>query len=492
MNNLLQQNERRKLRLAEILVRKGSWVKLNELAEELECSERILKYDIKTFKDNLTDFTIESSHRGIRLLFKQNKGFKNIYENIYKTSYPFQLLELLFFDETLSIDEIAERFFISPSTLYRVIHHTNKVISKYDFQIETNPCKIIGNEENIRWFYYQFFFEKYNVLSCPYEDYNRKLIEDLLYFFISSTNQPSDFAYYHIAQLILFINLSRYKKGHFIKNSLDALDAETLFINNKISTQDIEYFKKEFNLTIDSHFVHEVMSPFLQNGYFFSYDHLMKIAKIDEKIAKEVQAIEKMILDIAQENNLSVSNKEKLILELCNVIHLENFDPQAGYILYNRNQLFKEGAQQYFPCFYQSIHEKILSFRKQQGLKKNERLINYMIYVLFVEWENLLIELQKNKHKIQVLVISNRTSAHSWMLKDFLDTEFNGYIITQVYDDTIVSLEILENLDFDLIVTNFPLPDLHTKKILYIENFPTKNDVQEIQRIINQVDQTDD
>lgn len=487
MNDLLQQNERRKLRLAEILIRRGDWVKLKELTEELECSERILKYDLKSFKDNLTDFKIESSHHGIRLIFSKNKGFKNIYENIYENSHIFQLLELLFFDETLSIDDIAEQLFISSSTLYRVINHANQVVQQYNFQIATNPCKIVGDEENIRCFYYQFFFEKYSILTWPYNGQNDKMIEDLLYFFMTLTDFEADFAYYNIARLILLVNLARYQKGHFVHNEQNVVDIDTLLVDTAISNQEIEYFKNEFNLDINENFAAEVMSPFLQSGYSFSYEHLMKKTQHTPQTLKEVEALENLIVEIAQENKISLSNKENLTLKLYNIIHLENCDPRSGCILYNRNQLFTEGLQKYFPVFYDSIHQKIVAYRKQHGLNTNQRAVNYMIYTLFVEWENLFVELRQNFHKIKILIISNRTSAHSWMLKNFLDAEFKDYTISQIYNDTIISIDILKKLDYDLIIANFPIPELETKEIIYIENFPTRNELKEVYDTINRI-----
>ena len=47
MRSLLSTKEQRQLRLLEILIQKRDWIRLNELAQTLECTERILKNDLK-------------------------------------------------------------------------------------------------------------------------------------------------------------------------------------------------------------------------------------------------------------------------------------------------------------------------------------------------------------------------------------------------------------------------------------------------------------
>ena len=46
MRNLLSTKVQRQLRLMETLIQNHNWMKLHELAEKLECTERILKSDL--------------------------------------------------------------------------------------------------------------------------------------------------------------------------------------------------------------------------------------------------------------------------------------------------------------------------------------------------------------------------------------------------------------------------------------------------------------
>lgn len=485
MENLLQKNELRQLRLAEFLIEKDGWVTFQELAEELGCSERVLKYDVNHFKETFFYFKIESSHYGIRLVFEQNKGFKNIYQSVFDSSYAFQLLELLFFEENYSINQLADRLYISSSSLYRLINQVNDVIIEYGFQIETNPCRLNGAENSIRYFYYKYFFEKYTILTWPYNEIDQPIVNDLLDFFINMTNFKADFAYYNIAKLILFINFSRYQKKHYI--SVENGDLNKMIASLSIPENKREFFEEKYRFKIDEAFITQIFSPFVQTGYFFSYEQLVAESKQNEQIANRIEQIEQLLRQISQDNKINLTSNERIILELYNAELLEKFDPRSGYILYDRNTLFLNRLRKKYPEFYQSIKLHVKEYRENTGLNLIDRNVNYMLYTLVVEWENLIPQLEKNMEQIKVLILSNRTISHSHLLKYILETEFYHFLVADIYTGAILSINALEKLHYDFIVSNFPIPDLTSKKSFYIENFPSKNQLKQIQYQINKL-----
>lgn len=485
MEKLLQKNERRQLRLAEFLIKKDDWISFQELAKELECSERILKYDVNYFKDTFFYFKIESSPHGIRLVFNKNKGFKNIYQSIFDSSHAFQLLELLFFEENYSINDLADRLYISASSLYRLINQVNEVLIEYDFQIDTHPCRLIGAEDKIRYFYYKYFFEKYTILTWPYEEMNQPIINDLLEFFIMMTNFKVDFAYYNMAKLILFINFSRYQRKHYIAS--DSINLDDMISTLTISKHKIEFFENKYRLNLDQTFISQIFSPFIQTNYFFSYEQLIAESKINSHLAIQIKQIEKLLLEIAEDNKIDLLNKESLILEFYNAELLENYDPRSGYILYDRNRLFLEQLKNHYPLFYQSINQHVREYREALGLDLIDKNINFMLYTLVVEWDNSLAQLQKNIDEVKVLILSNRTVSHSHLLKYILETEFPQALAVDIFTGSILSVAELEKIPYDFIISNFPIPNLTNKESFYIENFPSKNQLVQIQKYINKL-----
>ena len=121
------------------------------------------------------------------------------------------------------------------------------------------------------------------------------------------------------------------------------------------------------------------------------------------------------------------------------------------------------------------------------GKPLTEDGIYFLIYILFTHWEKLVPQMRKKYPEIKVLIISDRHMSHSKMLKDFLIREFSDQLLIDIYTDIELNVALLEKLDYHFIVTNFPLPDLSTKKSIYIQNVPTHHDIENIQDILNEI-----
>lgn len=93
---LLEDNESRRFKFIEYLHYENDWVELPEIAEELSCSERSLRCDIAYFKKDTTIFTIETSTKGVRIVFADNKSFRNFSASVLEESLSYQLLEIVF------------------------------------------------------------------------------------------------------------------------------------------------------------------------------------------------------------------------------------------------------------------------------------------------------------------------------------------------------------------------------------------------------------
>lgn len=487
LEKLLRYNERRRLHMAEILIDKDDWMSLDDLSKELNSSSRILKYDFLHFQEAFDDFTIETSHYGVRLVFRQNTGLKTLYKNVLDQSASFTLVETIFLYEGYTAYELADMFFISPSTLYRLIEHINEVAEEYGFQIKTNPCRIVGDEEKIRHYFIQYFYEKYTQLDWPYKTANDDALDNLLYFFIEFMKSPTDFAHYNIFKLLSVVNLVRYKNGHFVNTKKLNINFSDIIPDLNKHAESFKYFEDTLKMKVNNEFINQVFTPFVQEGYSVSYNRLMKKTKSNKEILHKVNYLSQLLDTLSKENDLPLPNKGEVIFGVQNATYFEPYDPRLGYVLYNRNQHFVEVIKKEFPTFYKQLYQEIIEYRKFVGLPINEKGINYLFYVLFTYWDKLFLELRKKFKKVKILIISNRHTSHSSMIKDFLEYEFNNHLTIDIYEDTLVTRTILEELDYDFIVANFPLPPLETKNSLCIENIPTFCDITNIQEEINDV-----
>ena len=60
--------------------------------------------------------------------------------------------------KVVKLKSICKEFYISSSSLYRIVSQINKVIKKqFQFEISLTPVQLIGNERDIRYFFAQYF-----------------------------------------------------------------------------------------------------------------------------------------------------------------------------------------------------------------------------------------------------------------------------------------------------------------------------------------------
>lgn len=489
MFNFLNKSEKRRLDLVGILAYKNEWVSLGNLAKQLNCSDRVLKDDISYLKSHFSDFTIQTSTQGVKLYFEYDKGLKSFYQEVLSQSMPYQLLEIIFFNETLSLTELSERLFTSSSTLYRMIDKINQHMSniEFDFQIQTNPCRIIGDEKGIRYYYYQYFFEKYSRIEWPFETIPEKPFNELLMFFIDFTQMKTESAHFNIYKLTSAVNFVRFKNRHFIDMTDSRINFDEIMPNPEALADDIQFLENTLNIQFNNQFIHQLFSPYVQEGFSLNVERLFEKAKNDPKKKNELTFLSQTLDELSKTHNIALPNKEHVIWSLDNTAHLEYQEPQSGYILYNRNKLFAEAMTEEFPKFYNQLYKAMKSYRELIGKPIIEDGINFYVNTIFIQWEDLVKELRRKAGKVNVLVLSDRHTSHAQMLKDFITYEFNEQLDVSIYSEIELHKSILNKQNHDFIVTNSPLISNLNKPVVYIETVPTNQDIHKIQTTLEQV-----
>lgn len=484
---LLNASNQRRLKFAELLSNTEEWMTLTELSQQLDCSTRVLKDDMVHFRKNFTDFEIQASNQGIQLNYHQNKGMKNLYQQILSESPTYQLLEALFIHEGMSIAELAELLFMSSSTLYRLIRQINTEISKHEFKISKNPYHITGNEKNIRYFFYEYFYEKYSFTGWPFDTVDEEDLDNFLTFHIELTQLKNDFAYYNKFKIISVVNLIRYKNKHYVNTEGIKLNYKEAIPDLSPYTDLFQEFERSFDIQYDNHAIAQIFTDYVEDDFFFNYDRLMEKAAENKEIAAEVSMISQTLENLSEETNISIPNKKKMISAFRNIIHLDYLEPRPGYTLYNRDKYFVAGIKDEFPNFYQTLYQTMKELREFLDKPLTEEGINFYIYTVFTYWKGLVPELRKKFLKIRVTIISDRHVTHAKMLKDFITHEFSEQIVIDIYTGIELDREILENLESDIIVTTFLVPKLTNQRTLYIDSVPIFKVFVNLQKVIDEI-----
>lgn len=89
------------------------------------------------------------------LNMSESQTLDEVISFLIQDSVKYRLILLFLEQKNYMIFELAELLLLSESTLFRKIKELNKLLLEFDIQIKNN--KLIGEESQIRYFYYLLF-----------------------------------------------------------------------------------------------------------------------------------------------------------------------------------------------------------------------------------------------------------------------------------------------------------------------------------------------
>ncbi len=474
----------RQLEFLEILYKENDWLTLKKLCVYLTCSEKTLRNDIKFINEEFYPFQIETSSKGILLVYPDNYSSDYIYTKVLSLSIEFLLLEHIFLNETYSIEGLAEELFISISTVRRTISKINKIWNRLGVKIITNPCRIVGNEAVIRNFIIHYLEEKYGVTRAPFSITQLKLLEKILLYVTKKNNIKMNFPDLMRIRLWTMVHITRLKNKHLLNIQGEfPNDIDTSILQNSLFCR---LFKSIFSLELTKDTIHQLFYTFLNNKFAITYNQLEIMEKRKDNDAWIfVPKLKKFLGKISMEMNIPIQNEEKLIVELYNVLQFSTLAPSIGtdYILNNQRRAFSNLGAREFSYFIKILKKKLhqLDFHKTFNL--NSDILNSMLYALVMHWENLYYTLSKSA-LIKIGLFCDSDIEHTNWIKNILNYRFEHQAEIHIINKISFKAFRVTAQNYDLIITNISgIQSLQTP-IICINTIPYLRDFEKIQRKI--------
>ena len=493
MRRLIKATDQRRLALIELLLDVDGWVTIPDLAQQLNSSIRVLKEDIVFIRQIDSNIQFETGPKGVRILIDYSTGIRDYYYLVLKSTLPFQLLEEIFFNEKHSVSELATTLHTSYSTIYRTIEQLNEYFSEFDCRIESNPCRIVGDERYIRNIYRAYFKEVSTVLEWPFRDFDEAIIDDtfegiveFLKRFSDIDTKFMDFAIYETVKILITVSIIRYQHGHLV----DTTDEESIVFSTFFNA--LKLFVLPNNLkyiggqTVNTEFVYQLFYPYLKKDIAYGIDALKKLQKKNSIVNHAVSYLETYLRNFSNEMAIDI-DLDSVIASIYGTTYLEDDDPNAYYILNNRNKLFTQRIKHQYPNIYQLLYNGIIGFRKRLNKPLDDDKIHLLLFTLVTTWDNLLVELQTKFQKVSLLIISDGHYSHSKMIQNFLSFELRNNVSIETYQNREISYEKLNSCDHDLVVSTFKLPEFDDKETIIIEHYPSFQDINRIEGVINKI-----
>ncbi|MCA9764873.1 MAG: helix-turn-helix domain-containing protein [Carnobacterium sp.] len=478
MKKLLDKYESRRLSLLELLYYNEHVVTLSFLSEKLNCAERTLKNDINYLKRCFGDDFLKTSNRGIQLQLPKNKGIEVFYEYALRDSFSFSLLEHIFKNDTLSTIELAQLVDTSISTVTRSIQRINDTLKPYTIEITSSPYKIVGDESNIRLFFFYYFSERYSHSVWPYEKINESIFDQLILYFATHNQLALDYNEFIKLKKWLAISLIRTQKKHYISIERPYSNAFIPDLTNySFQVNEIE---KELNLSFNEETIKQLCAFFLNEHYFFNYTELVNRTKSNPSIKEYHDFLSGYLLLIADKAGISLINHDEIIVKMFNISYLYIYKNKQiapiTHILWDRKKSFIQSIEEEYPEFITLAKELLIEQQHSNKINLSEDVQKSLLYYIIVYWDNLLHNLNNTRKKYKLLIFSDFDKAHAKTLQSIFKNYFKNFVSVSIYSHPYLSNSLLKEIDYDILITTTSIENIDGKETIYIHNIPSERD----------------
>ena len=417
-----------------------------------------------------------SSTNGIRIINTDDSDIEMVYHHFFKHSTHFSILEFIFFNEGCQAESICKEFYISSSSLYRIISQINKVIKKqFQFEISLTPVQIIGNERDIRYFFAQYFSEKYYFLEWPFENFSSEPLCKLLALVYKETAFPVNFATQRMLKLLLVTNLYRIKFSHFLEVEKNSFNNQLLesFMQAEGIEDIVASFDSEYHISLNKDVIGQLFVSYFQKMFFIDEEVFLNYAKTDSYVKKSYRLLGDLVDEVSREYSLQIDNKDNLIWHLHNTAHLYRQELSTEFILFDQKGNTIRNFQNIFPKFVSDVKKELSHYLETLEVCSSSMMVNHLSYTFITHTKHLVLNLLQNQPKLKVLVMSNFDQYHAKSVAETLSYYCSNNFELEVWDELELSLDALKESPYDIIISNFIIPPIENKRLIYSNNVNT-------------------
>ncbi|WP_237605334.1 M protein trans-acting positive regulator PRD domain-containing protein [Salinicoccus sp. ID82-1] len=464
-------------------------VPVEELASEVNISERVLREDIHSINKSIGTgiFQIEHKDRCFELVFFPGMNLDHIFRRYFELSMEHSMLEHIFFNEGISVDELADYFHTSTSTTYRRIHAIDSILSlDFDLHFSTNPCCLEGEEERIRHFYAQYMSEKYKRVSWPFESIDEGTLTEIVIFVMETFNEPLDFAVVRNIKILMSVSIMRLNQNHSVA-PFDYDKDKVSYLLEELKRDGEMYRKLDGMLkrSLDEVVLSDIFYGYAQKNVHFTYSGLLSASFASEEVNRSYLNFSHLVEQLSIEFSIPVHNREHIIMNLHNTAHFEKFEIYAESVFFKSVNPILEVAEAHMPHFYSAAKEGLAHVLSELSYDVKRDFVNHLLYTLIIHWKGLPQFYLRKQGQIKALLISNLDIYHARISKELLDIEFGSQLDIEVCNGAITSLDQLGEYDAQVVIANFPMDPIENKIVVSINTVPNRYDIKQLREAIS-------
>ena len=129
--------------------------------------------------------------------------------------------------------------------------------------------------------------------------------------------------------------------------------------------------------------------------------------------------------------------------------------------------------QNLFPKFISEVQEGIRNYFETLDIHSGQLRVNHLCYTLVTHSKHLVLNLLQNQPKLKVLVMSNFDQYHARSVAETLSYYCSNNFELEVWNKLELSIDSLKESPYDIIISNFIIPPIENKRLIYSNNINT-------------------
>jgi hypothetical protein len=180
---------KRQIQILTLLSNQKAPMKLEQISNELNTSARTTAEDLKQLQYILPENCMIKgiNNVGYSLEWDASVNINQVVSKIAEKSHLYVIIDGLFNDKIQSVQDWAEKLFISEKTLVRYLKNFKQILKRFNLKLSSTPLQIVGNEVDIRLFFFHYYFYASNSpFSVTPSLKDKDVIQDIFKAFKSS------------------------------------------------------------------------------------------------------------------------------------------------------------------------------------------------------------------------------------------------------------------------------------------------------------------
>lgn len=457
---------KRKIKILNLLVESDLPLSISKTAKLCNVSQKTITRDTQVLTELFPDAVIFENNSLFLNTSADMNLILNYIEDEVKNNILFSIVEDTFYARSATIDSYSDKFFISESTLRKYLFLLKKVLKQFDLTLNLSPIEILGDEINIRYFYFHFFEQ---ITEFSRNNYTNELFS-LLRNLINVDGLLLNVDYHRL------VHWSAITEQRIRQNKLVYLKQEVYEKHSRNSA--LPSIKRSMKENLDPVFYNQVNDAEIIFSFLLSLDTIVYDEKsyfVPNSFLNEMEYFDHLVNEFFQKSNLSYS----LNVELKAIIKAFLANER---VLQDLSPLFQKNS---------STFQNLMK-------KKHHKTFSIWIDVLedndtFLYKEDLaasltsLTEAKVNRNKKVLFALTGtpaETTYYKYLAHKYVPkTADLSFIFNQPIDNILI-----ERLDIDVCICNFPLSSTDLKCIfIKFSNVPLDKEWESLEKRLNKI-----